>query len=70
MAVQLDNGDIMLNMRDNRNRGVKSPNGRRVCVTSDLGKLGGNILVLIMLLLSRLAWHLFISMFIQMSKED
>ncbi len=38
MAVQLDNGDIMLNMRDNRNRGVKSPNGRRVCVTSDLGK--------------------------------
>lgn len=38
MAVQLDNGDIMLNMRDNRNRGVKSPNGRRICVSSDLGK--------------------------------
>ena len=38
MAVQLDNGDIMLNMRDNRNRGVVSPNGRRICITSDLGK--------------------------------
>ena len=38
MAVQLENGDIMLNMRDNRNRGVASPNGRRICVTSDLGK--------------------------------
>ena len=38
MAVQLDNGDIMLNMRDNRNHGIPSPNGRRVCVTSDLGK--------------------------------
>ena len=38
MAVQLENGDIMLNMRDNRNRGVISPNGRRICTTSDLGK--------------------------------
>lgn len=38
MAVELGNGDIMLNMRDNRNRGVESPNGRRICVTSDLGK--------------------------------
>jgi sialidase-1 len=38
MAVQLDNGDIMLNMRDNRNHGNVSPNGRRICVTSDLGK--------------------------------
>ena len=38
MAVQLDNGDIMLNMRDNRNHGVISPNGRRICTTSDLGK--------------------------------
>lgn len=38
MAVQLENGDIMLNMRDNRNRNTESPNGRRVCVTSDLGK--------------------------------
>lgn len=37
MAVQLDNGDIMLNMRDNRNHGKKSPNGRRICVISDLG---------------------------------
>lgn len=38
MAVQTDNGDIMLNMRDNRNHGVASPNGRRICVTSDLGQ--------------------------------
>lgn len=38
MAVQLTNGEIMLNMRDNRNHGVQSPNGRRICVTSDLGK--------------------------------
>jgi sialidase-1 len=37
MAVQLENGDIMLNMRDNRNRGKASPNGRRICITSDLG---------------------------------
>lgn len=36
-AVQLGNGDVMLNMRDNRNRGKRHPNGRRVCVTSDLG---------------------------------
>lgn len=36
-AVQLTNGDIMLNMRDNRNRGHKSPNGRRICTTSDFG---------------------------------
>ena len=38
MAVQLDNGDIMLNMRDNRNRNKKDPNGRRICVSSDLGE--------------------------------
>lgn len=38
MAVELSDGSIMLNMRDNRNRGNKVENGRRVCVTSDLGK--------------------------------
>lgn len=38
MAVQLSDGNIMLNMRDNRNRGNKEENGRRVCITSDLGK--------------------------------
>lgn len=37
-AVQLDNGDVMLNMRDNRNRGNKKVNGRRICTTSDCGK--------------------------------
>lgn len=37
-AVQLDNGDVMLNMRDNRNRGKLHPNGRRICTTSDLGQ--------------------------------
>lgn len=38
MAVELDNGAIMLNMRDNRNHGNVSPNGRRICITTDLGK--------------------------------
>lgn len=38
MAVQLQDGRIMLNMRDNRNRGNKEVNGRRICVTSDLGE--------------------------------
>lgn len=38
MAVQLSDGTVMLNMRDNRNRGNKEVNGRRICVTSDLGK--------------------------------
>lgn len=37
-AVQLETGEIMLNMRDNRNRGTLKGNGRRICVTSDLGK--------------------------------
>ncbi len=36
-AVQLNDGSIMLNMRDNRNRGKKEPNGRRICTTTDLG---------------------------------
>ncbi|MGL5014382.1 MAG: exo-alpha-sialidase [Bacteroidales bacterium] len=38
MAVELLNGSIMLNMRDNRNRGNVENNGRRICVTSDLGQ--------------------------------
>lgn len=38
MAVELENGSVMLNMRDNRNRGSKEVNGRRICVTSDLGE--------------------------------
>lgn len=37
MSVQLSDGNIMLNMRDNRNR-ADSINGRRICVTSDLGE--------------------------------
>lgn len=38
MAVELSDGSIMLNMRDNRNRGNKEENGRRICVTTDLGE--------------------------------
>lgn len=38
MAVQLSDGSIMLNMRDNRNRGNRVENGRRICITSDLGQ--------------------------------
>lgn len=38
MAVELSDGSVMLNMRDNRNRGNKIENGRRICVTSDLGE--------------------------------
>jgi sialidase-1 len=38
MAVQLSDGSIMLNMRDNRNRGNREKNGRRICVTTDLGE--------------------------------
>ena len=34
MAVQLQDGNIMLNMRDNRNYGNKEINGRRICVTA------------------------------------
>lgn len=36
-AVQLSDGQIMLNMRDNRNRGQQDVNGRRICTTPDLG---------------------------------
>lgn len=38
MAVELSDGSIMLNMRDNRNNGNKEVNGRRICTTSDLGE--------------------------------
>lgn len=38
MVVQLSDGSLMLNMRDNRNGGNKETNGRRVCVTHDLGQ--------------------------------
>jgi sialidase-1 len=37
-VVELENGDLMLNMRDNRNRGNEELNGRSVFVTSDLGE--------------------------------
>lgn len=37
MAVELEDGSLMLNMRDNRNHNVESPNGRRICITNDLG---------------------------------
>ena len=37
-VVELENGDLMLNMRDNRNRGNEEVNGRSVVVTSDLGQ--------------------------------
>ena len=37
-VVELDSSSLMLNMRDNRNKGNKSVNGRRICVTTDLGK--------------------------------
>lgn len=39
MAVQLSDGSIMLNMRDNRNRQEKGDkNGRAIATTSDLGE--------------------------------
>ncbi|MBI9016908.1 MAG: exo-alpha-sialidase [Phycisphaerae bacterium] len=37
--VELDNGSLMINMRDNRNRGDKSKNnGRAIFTTNDMGK--------------------------------
>lgn len=38
MAVQLSDGSVMLNMRDNRNRGNMEVNGRSIAVTADLGE--------------------------------
>jgi sialidase-1 len=38
MVAELSDGSVMLNMRDNRNRGNAENNGRRICTTSDLGK--------------------------------
>lgn len=37
MAVQLDNGSIMLNMRERSNRGKVDGNGRAIAVTKDMG---------------------------------
>ncbi|CAK7038198.1 MAG: hypothetical protein PETM_01591 [Petrimonas sp.] len=37
-VVELQDGSLMLNMRDNRNRGNEEVNGRSVFVTSDLGE--------------------------------
>ena len=37
-AHKLSDGTVMLNMRDNRNRGNKEVNGRRICTTTDLGE--------------------------------
>tara|TARA_R110002020_G_scaffold184120_1_gene380939 strand:- start:23393 stop:25090 length:1698 start_codon:yes stop_codon:yes gene_type:complete len=38
-VVQLENGSLMLNMRNNRNREEKGPkNGRAIAVTDDMGK--------------------------------
>lgn len=37
-AVELSDGTVMLNMRDNRNRGNKGVNGRRICTTANLGE--------------------------------
>lgn len=38
MAVQLSDGSVMLNMRDNRNRGNEEVNGRTIATTTDLGE--------------------------------
>ena len=38
MAVELSDGSVMLNMRDNRNRGNDQINGRTIAVTTDLGE--------------------------------
>lgn len=38
-VVQLDDGSLMLNMRNNRNRNIQGPgNGRAIAVTHDLGE--------------------------------
>lgn len=37
-VVELGNGTLMLNMRDNRNRGNLEENGRSVFITTDLGE--------------------------------
>ncbi|MFA7583068.1 MAG: sialidase family protein, partial [Proteiniphilum sp.] len=37
-VVELQNGSLMLNMRDNRNKGNEVVNGRSVFVTDDLGE--------------------------------
>lgn len=37
-VVELQNGDLMLNMRDGRNRGNEDVNGRSIFTTSDMGE--------------------------------
>lgn len=37
-VVELSNGDLMLNMRDNRNRGNEEVNGRSIFTTRDMGE--------------------------------
>jgi len=37
-VVELSNGDLMLNMRDNRNRGNEEVNGRSIFTTGDMGE--------------------------------
>lgn len=37
-VVELADGSLMLNMRDNRNRNNKLENGRRICITKDMGE--------------------------------
>ena len=37
-VAEVEPGVLMLNMRDNRNRGNKEVNGRRICTTTDLGE--------------------------------
>ena len=39
MAVELSDGSVMLNMRDNRNRGNEEVNGRTIATTTDLGEI-------------------------------
>lgn len=38
MAVELSDGSVMLNMRDNRNHKNTDENGRRICITTNLGQ--------------------------------
>lgn len=38
MVIERADGSLMLNMRDNRNQGNSRENGRRICITYDLGQ--------------------------------
>ena len=65
MAVQLQDGNIMLNMRDNRNYGNKEINGRRICVTADLGETWVEHSTSVMHWLNLLVWQVSINIFIE-----